>query len=156
MVIRQPAFAFASSYAPRPTPSRAKTLAIGASIAVHAAIGAYVLTAVIQPMALPPETTVDPPMTFQTVTLPHKPLEHAKPITAPPRATHATAIPVDRPVAIVPLTPQTVVSHDPVSLTSPTGADAVGTVEPPKPATHVITNQSWLSQIGRASCRERV
>lgn len=146
MVIRQPAYAFASSYEPRPTPSRAKTLAIGASIAVHVAIGAYVLTAAIQPMTLPPETAGDPPMTFRTVTLPPKPLERAKAIITPPRASHATPIPVDRPVATVPLTPQTVVTHDPVSLTSPTGGDAVGTVEPPKPVAHVITNPSWLSR----------
>lgn len=146
MVIRQPAYAFSTSYQPRRTPNRAKTVAVGASVAVHLAIGAYVLTAVIQPMTLPTTETVDPPMTFQTVTLPHKPLEPAKPIVTPPRITHATTTVIDKPIETVALKPQIVAIHDPIKLTSPTGGDTAGTVETPKIVSHVITNPSWLTR----------
>ena len=147
MVIRQPAYAFASSCPPGRTPSRAKTIAIGASIAVHLAIGAYVLTAVIRPMTLPPADTVDPPMTWQTVTLtPAKPLQPAKLIVTPPTRTHAPAIPTPTTVQTVPLIPQKTITHDPVTLTPVFGGEATGTVEAPHPAQHVITNPAWLSR----------
>lgn len=151
MVIRQSAIAYPSSYrlsgTPIRTPRRATTIAICASVAVHLAIGAYVLTAVIRPMTLPTTDTPDPPMTWQTVTLaPVQPLQPAKPIMTPPTQTHAPATPTPITVETVALTPQKTVSHDPVALTSVFGGEATGTVEPPRPVPHVITSAAWLSR----------
>lgn len=155
MVIRQPAYAFASSYRPARTPSRAKTIAVGASVAVHLAIGAYVLTAVIRPMALPATDTPDPPMTWQTVTLaPLQPLQPARPIATPPTRTHAPGAPTPQTVQTVALNSQKTVTHDPAPLTSVFGGGSTGTVEP-RAVPHLITNPAWLSrptadQIARA------
>jgi len=145
MVSQQTAYAFASDYAPRQPASRAKAVAIGASVAVHLLIGAYVLTAVVQPMRI--TEIVDPPdMTAPIVALP-KPDTPRPPMASPPHnAVHETLAPADPNGPILALTPQDPIAIDQPKTLTPFDTSLAGAGEPPRVVRHVIINPSWLSR----------
>ncbi len=145
MLIFQAAYAFASPPTPHRTPDHAKSIAIGASIAVHLVVGAYVLTAVVRPTSSPQSDTSDPPMVVQRFNVPPKqPLPPTTPLRTPPTTAHAPSMVSPRTVAI--LTPQTPTTSPSGTFGSIRGADTTGPFEPPPAVSHVITNPAWLSR----------
>jgi protein TonB len=148
MVIRQP-LAAPPPFARRAPPHRlrATTLAVGASIAVHLAIGAYLFNSTFHPFALP--TSAEPPaMVMQNLTLePPKPLRPATPL-APPRVqlhpppdgapTTADTFPV-RPVQ---LAHTEILSGGPATF----GDGLISNVPQFPTAPTTIANPDWLSR----------
>jgi protein TonB len=150
MVIRQPIngaiFQSFADAAPRKRMSRGMSIAIGASIVAHVAVGIYLYNAafsVPKPVADDDQvTTVDvfhrpsdpPPKPAQRTPPPPHPTLHQTPITP--------LTPLDHPLTVDP-TPH----HDPITLKDPPGtlADNGPTViDTPKPKK--ITRPDWLSQ----------
>lgn len=144
MVIRQPLAApspFESRV--RPRRMRATTLAVGASIAVHLTIGAYVINGTFHPFNLPPPAE-SPPIDMRTLTLEApKPLQPATP--APPKI-QLHAPPDGAPTAVdtLPVRPLQV-AHADVVVKPPTLGDGLSL--PPLPMVPTtIANPDWLTR----------
>jgi protein TonB len=151
MVIQQPAFAFpfadvSPPGARRRRLSRATTIAIGASIAVHIGIGLYLLTWTFQQaqIATPP----DRPMIGTVITWP-KPRPD-RPITPPPTPVHrsiSTTPPIDTlPVRDLPKTP--IISKIDATTTVLGGSGQATEVPVVQQLPHVtkIINPTWIAK----------
>ncbi len=151
MYARQPAFAGAFGPAPRRARGQARAVAIGVSIGAHLLIGAYVLTAVVQPLKIK-DLPDGPVITGPIVTLPEPPIPRP---TIPPHSSRVRASrgPADPTTPLLPATPQT-----PLTLDQPKTvvlADAGPAAPPAKIVRHTITDPAWLTrpsadQLGRA------
>lgn len=150
MVVRQPAVFFAGE-PPHPRRKlRASSLAVAASVGVHAVIGLYLVQMTFHPLA-PPEPTDPPVINAPTIDLPRPITPPAKP---PPRiAVHAVAT---RPTAdMAPLVTQpTPTVSDPAAHAAmlplaPMIPQVLTPSEPP-PTPMVIANPGWLARPGAA------
>ena len=146
MVIRQPLAAppFMRRAPPRRLP--ATTLAVGASITVHLAIGAYLINSTFHPFNLP--TPGEPPaMAVQDLTLPPKPAPPAHPLSAPHLQPHTPAGPIPAKVDTLPVHPVELTRTDIVSNTPLTFGDGLSTILPQAPtAPTSIANPDWLTR----------
>ncbi len=143
MVIRQPLYAFSPWLAVAPQ-ARTKTLAVAASVAIHAVIGAYLIAWSFQAFPLPREIT-DPTIQGQTLTLtPPTPLEPVKLRPKPTNSVRAPEGPVTTEVAALKV--QRIETVKPVEMTLPTGALGGPTATPIPPHQVVITSPQWLTR----------
>ena len=163
MVIRQPAYAvFTAPKDPRATAATERMLAIGASVAVHAVIAAYLLSWTFHAFRLPPEAP-DRTIDGGVVTLePPKPAQTFKRLDRTVNLTHAPPELTTPPVITTPFTPPHTL--DPVRTDTniaPTGGlvvtDPSLTAHGPK----TITDPQWLSkpdadQVSRAFPEEAI
>lgn len=145
MVIRQPLPAAGlADAAPPKRRSRASALAIAASLAVHAVIGAWLITTTFHPLQLaaPPDS---PPMVAQTLTLdrPHP----ARPLTPPRVAIHNPPASAFTTTTVLPITPPAQPQTESLSILPPVLGDGAGAVSPPLPQPPgAITDPTWLSR----------
>jgi protein TonB len=147
MVIRQP-LAVPPAYMRR-TPSRlrATTLAVGASIAVHLAIGGYLINSTFHPFPLA-EPAEPPPIDMQNLTLePPKPLKPANTLSPPKIPLHPAAGPPPATVDTLPVHPVQLAHTDIVSGTPPSFGEGLTSPLPPIPmAPTAIGNPDWLTR----------
>ena len=147
MVIRQPLAAPPFMRRTPPRRLRATTLAVSSSIAVHLAIGAYLINSTFHPFNLPTQVE-PPPMVIQDLTLPPKPVTPAQPLTPPHIQPHAPAGPIPSKVDTLPARPlSNVRATDIVSNTPGTFGDGLTTILPQPPtAPTPIANPDWLTR----------
>jgi len=147
LVIRQP-FAFPTHHTPHGRGlSRATTLAVGVSLAVHVGLGAYLL---VQKFTPPPAPVVEvhPPFQGSVVTLAPPPAEIAPPKQTTPKPTLDTHAPVNPFANVAPVTATSVDTAPPVgpvtSITTP--------VQPPAPPVEITRTirADWLKKPGAA------
>lgn len=148
MVIRQP-LAASSPFMRRTAPRRlrATTLAVGASLAVHLAIGAYLINSTFHPFNLP--SPPDPPaIDTRNLTLePPKPLTPAHPLSPPRMQLHPAAGPTPPTVDTLPVRPVQLAHTDIVSGTPPTFGEGLTSTLPQMPtAPTSIANPDWLTR----------
>jgi protein TonB len=134
---------------PRTAPHRlrATTLAVGASIAVHVAIAAYLINSTFHPFNLPPPG--DPPaMVVQDLTLPPpKPATPTKPLSPPRIQLHAPPAPTPETVDTLPVRPLQLAREDVVSGQPPNFGDGLTSTVPQTPtAPMAIANPDWLTR----------
>lgn len=144
MVIRQPLAVFAV-HPPRQAPSRAVTVAVGASLAVHAAVGFYLAVQKFRP---PP---TEPAAMDRVIELPIVDWrrEPPKPVDPPekqvsPRRTEAN-IPVADPLPSDPAPFAEIASQGPASGIGPVKTPVI---ETPPPADKEIEHPKWLKMPG--------
>lgn len=148
MVIRQPLAApppFVSR-APRRR-MRATTLAVGASLAVHFAIGVYLINSTFHPFNLP--SPADPPaIDMRTLTLqPPKPVQPANPVSPPKIQLHAPPDGAPRIVDTLPVRPVQLTHSDITPRTPATFGDGLTSDLPQLPtAPTTIANPDWLTR----------
>jgi periplasmic protein TonB len=149
MVIRQPLAAPSPFLRRAPPPQlRATTLAVGASLAVHVAIGAYLINATFHPFNLPAPSE-PPAIDTRTLTLePPKPLRPQEPLSPPRIQVHAPPDGAPRTVDTLPARPPVqFVQSDTVSGTPPTLGDGLASTLPQLPETPTtIANPDWLTR----------
>jgi protein TonB len=148
MVIRQP-LAAPPSFVSRAPPRRlrATTLAVGASVAVHLAIGVYLIDSTFHPFSLPAPAE-SPAIDMRTLTLePPKPLQPAKPLSPPVIQLHAPPAGAPRTVDTLPVRPVQLAHSDIMSRTPPTFGDGLVLDLPQLPtAPTTIANPDWLTR----------
>ena len=159
MVIRQPLYAFSGVLRSRSRPS-GKMIAIGASVAVHVALGAYMIAWTFheQPQAAEiPDTMVGPFISLPK-TKPPEPIKPLKPVT---NRVHSSTVQGPINPETIKVTPTK--ANDTTLLPLPTLQSDTGQAElsaPPKtPA--VIVEPNWLSrptseQVARAYPEEAI
>ena len=145
MVIRQPFAAQPFTRRTAPRRLRATTLAVGASIAVHLAIGAYLINSTFHPFNLP--APGEPPaMAVQDLTLPPKPAAPAHPLTPPNIQLHTSTGPVPAKVETLPVQPVELARTDLLSNTPVTFGDGLTSTVPQPVAPSSIANPDWLTR----------
>ena len=107
MVIRQPLLspwlAPALAAHPRGRKRWGPTIAVGASIGVHVAVGVYVVTATFHPFNLAQPPGESPPINVRTITLePPKPKPVQQTVASAPSNVHAPASPTPISVETLP------------------------------------------------------
>ncbi len=146
MVIRQsiPVLGFRGS-SPHRGPGAA--IAVGASVAVHVLIGAYLINSTFHPFNLPtPDES--PTIDGRTLTIePLNPTEKIKPLTQPHTVVRASAGPIDQTADTLPVRPAQ--TDEPVKVTpTPLALGDGPSVSLPQPRIDptVITNPEWLTR----------
>ncbi len=146
MVIRQslPALGFRGN---SPRRGRGAAIALGASVAVHVLIGAYLINSTFHPFNLPtPDES--PTIDGRTLTIePQRPVEKIRPLTQPHTVVRASAGPVDQTVITLPVRPAQ--TDEPVTVTSmplPLGDGPGVSLPQPRIDPTVITNPEWLTR----------
>ena len=147
MVIRQPLVA-PPAFVRRTSPRRlrATTLAVGASIAVHLAIGGYLINSTFHPFKLA-EPAEPPAIDMQNLTLePPKPPKPANPLAPPKIQLHPAAAPTPPTVDTLPVRPVQLARADILSGTPPTFGEGLTSTLPQMPiAPTAIANPDWLT-----------
>ncbi|MBA3811110.1 MAG: TonB family protein [Caulobacteraceae bacterium] len=158
MVVRHasPAFAFGPGGGAK---GRGRAIAIGASIAVHAVIGLYLVSQAFHAFPLDTVETPTPPIDARTITLekPH-PVSAVTPASPAPSPVHHPAGPVVATVDPVPFVastddPPTTVTTSPLISGQGVGGDQ--TLVPPPRGPRTIADPNWLmrpnaAQVARA------
>lgn len=148
MVIRQP-LAAQPTFMRRTPPRRlrATTLAVGASIAVHLAIGGYLINSTFHPFKLA-EPAEPRAIDMQNLTLePPKPLKPVNPLSPPKIQFHAAAVSPPATVNTLPVPPVQFTHTEIVSRTPPNFGDGLTSTFPPIPtAPTAIANPDWLTR----------
>jgi len=148
MVIRQPLVA-PLSFVRRAAPRRlgATTLAVGVSIAVHLAIGGYLINSTFHPFNLA-EPAEPPAINMQNLIFdPPKPLKPANPLSPPKIQAHPAASPTPATVDTLPVRPVQLTHTDIVSGTPPSFGEGLTSSLPPSPIAPIaIANPDWLTR----------
>jgi protein TonB len=137
--------------APSPVPGparwtkpRATTLAVGTSLAVHLAIGAYLINAAFHPLNLP-SPSEPPAIDMRTLTL--EPPKPQKPLPPPTIRIHTPPTGAPRSADTLPAPPIQLVKSETLSGASPTLGDGLITTLPPLPTVPTtIANPDWLTR----------
>ncbi len=153
MVIRQPidgaVFQSFADETPRRRISRGKSLAIGASVVVHAAIGFYLYNAAFN-VPKPVIDTSESPIDGRVITLPQP--DKKLPLTPPPPQPHIHQTPlrpdIPRETLKADPTPPTKQIDVPLQPTALTGGNTIvlAKLDPPPAHTRQITRPDWLRQ----------
>jgi protein TonB len=125
---------------------RATTLAVGASIAVHLAIGTYLINGTFHPFSLP--APAEPPaIDMRTLTLEQpKPAQPAKPLSPPRVQLHAPPDGAPRTVDTLPVRPVQL-THNDITPGTPTFGDGLTSDLPQLPTVPTtIANPDWLTR----------
>jgi protein TonB len=127
--------------------NRAVTTALGASIAVHVLIGAYLINSTFHPFNLP-QPPESPTVDARTVVLePPRPLSPTKPFSPPRLQLHAPASPVPDRIDTLPVNPTKLPTQDAITNTPATLGDGPMASPPELPLGPArITNPEWLSR----------
>lgn len=147
MVIRQSPPVF--SLGPSMAKGRGRVIAIGASIAIHAAIGVYLVSQAFHAFPLIQAEPPPPPIDMRTITLEKpRPVPVVTTASPAPSPVHSPAAPVVATVETAPMSAST--DNRPVAVTtSPLigglGADGQVLVPPP-PGPRTIKDPTWLTR----------
>src|SRR5580693_1279304 len=144
MVIRQSLSVFAVG-PHHPRRNRSGVVAVGISVAVHLAIGFYLINVTFHPFNLPAPPDEPRSIDAQTLTLqPPRPIDQIKPMT-PRTAVRASEGPVSPNIETLAVTPT--VSPPPDILSPPPaglGDGLTPTIIEPTTTATTITNPDWL------------
>ena len=159
MVIRQPLHRFLTPHGllpprdptahPHGRKRLGRTIAIGASVGVHVAIGAYIVTATFHPFNLAQPQEASPTINMQTITLEkQRPAPTPQPTAPAPSNVHAPATPTPVDVQPLPANPAPTQTFSPISTTPFLNGDGVGKIDlaPPRMDPVAITDPEWLSR----------